>query len=426
MLKTPLITAIALGSAALAGTGHAQAADLTISCGAVGAELTLCEEGVRTWEEKTGHEVDIVSTPNSSTERLSLYQQILSANSSDIDVMQIDVVWPGLLANHLLDLREALGDEAGKGHFPAIVENNTVDGRLVAMPWFTDAGVLYYRKDLLEKYGFEAPATWAELTEIAREIKAAEREAGNERMHGFVFQGRAYEGLTVNALEWVASHGGGSVVEPDGEISINNPRAAAALDLAASWVGDIAPDGVLNYTEEEARGVFQGGNAVFMRNWPYAWSLAQSEGSEVRDKVGVTQLPAGGDGGESRNAAGLGGWNLAVSRYSENPELAVDLVAFLTGHDEQKRRAIEASYNPTLEALYQDEEVLEAVPFFGELYDTFVNAVARPSAVTGDAYGRVSNAFFSASHDVLSGSRSGEQAVADLERELSRVKRRNW
>lgn len=121
-----------------------------------------------------------------------------------------------------------------------------------------------------------------------------------------------------------------------------------------------------------------------------------------------------------------GGWNLAVSRYSENPELAADLVAFLTGHEEQKRRAIAGAYNPTLAALYEDEEVLEAVPFFGELYDTFVNAVARPSAVTGDAYGRVSNAFFSAAHDVLSGSRSGEQAVADLERELSRVKRRNW
>ncbi|MFB9145403.1 ABC transporter substrate-binding protein [Halomonas alkalicola] len=423
MLKTPLITALALGTATLATTGQAQAADLTISCGAVGAELTLCEEGVRAWEEATGHRVDIVSTPNSSTERLSLYQQILSANSRDIDVFQIDVIWPGLLANHLLDLREALGDEAGEGHFEAIVENNTVDGRLVAMPWFTDAGVLYYRADLLEQHGHEPPETWEQLTEIAREIQAAEREAGNSRMHGFVFQGRAYEGLTVNALEWVASHGGGSVVEPDGEISINNAQAAAALDLAASWVGEIAPSGVLNYTEEEARGVFQGGNAVFMRNWPYAWALSQSDGSEVRGKVGVTQLPAGGDG---TSAAGLGGWNLAVSRYSENPELAADLVAFLTGHEEQKRRAIAGAYNPTLAALYEDEEVLEAVPFFGELYDTFVNAVARPSAVTGDAYGRVSNAFFSAAHDVLSGSRSGEQAVADLERELSRVKRRNW
>lgn len=423
MLKTPLLAAIALGSATLAGTGQAQAADLTISCGAVGAELTLCQEGIRAWEAATGHSVDVVSTPNSSTERLSLYQQILSANSSDIDIFQIDVIWPGLLGSHLLDLREVLGETASEGHFPAIIDNNTVDGRLVAMPWFTDAGVLYYRADLLEKHGVEPPETWEQLTEIARDIQDAERAAGNERMHGFVFQGRAYEGLTVNALEWVASFGGGSLVERDGEISINNERAAAALDLAAGWVGEIAPSGVLNYTEEEARGVFQGGNAVFMRNWPYAWSLAQSDGSEVRGKVGVTQLPAG-DGGQS--AAGLGGWNLAVSRYSDNPELAAELVAFLTGFDEQKRRAIEGAYNPTLAALYEDAEVLEAVPFFGELYDTFVNAVARPSAVTGDAYGRVSNAFFSATHDVLSGSRSGEQAVADLERDLSRVKRRNW
>ncbi|MFC7367321.1 MULTISPECIES: ABC transporter substrate-binding protein [Vreelandella] len=423
MKRTLLTSAIALASIASA-VGSAQAAQLTISCGAVGAELTLCQEGIRAWEEKTGHSVDVVSTPNSSTERLSLYQQILSANSSDIDVMQIDVVWPGLLANHLLDLSEVLGEDAAAGHFETIVTNNTIDGRLVAMPWFTDAGVLYYREDLLEKYDHDVPTTWQELTEIAREIKEAERAEGNNRMQGFVFQGRAYEGLTVNALEWVASHGGGTIVDQDGEVTINNERAAEALDLAASWIGDISPEGVLNYTEEEARGVFQGGNAVFMRNWPYAWSLAQSDDSDVRDKVGVTQLPAGGEDGQS--AAGLGGWNLAVSRYSEHPELAADLVAFLTGEAEQKRRAIQASYNPTIDALYQDEEVLEAVPFFGTLYDTFTNAVARPSAPTGDAYGRVSNAFFSTSHDVLSGSKDGAQAVSDLEGELLRLKRRNW
>ena len=423
MKKTLLTSAIALASLASA-TGSAQAAELTISCGAVGAELTLCQEGVRAWEEKTGHSVDVVSTPNSSTERLSLYQQILSANSSDIDVMQIDVVWPGLLANHLLDLREVLGEDAAVGHFDTIVTNNTIDDRLVAMPWFTDAGVLYYREDLLEKHGHEVPTTWQEMTEIARDIQNAEREAGNDRMQGFVFQGRAYEGLTVNALEWVASFGGGTVVDNEGEVTINNERAAQALDLAASWIGDISPEGVLNYTEEEARGVFQGGNAVFMRNWPYAWSLAQSDDSDVRGKVGVVQLPAGGEEGQS--AAGLGGWNLAVSRYSEHPDIAADLVAYLTGEEEQKRRAIQASYNPTIDSLYQDQEVLDAVPFFGTLYDTFTNAVARPSAPTGDAYGRVSNAFFSTSHDVLSGTKDGAQAVADLEGELLRLKRRNW
>ncbi|WFM72092.1 ABC transporter substrate-binding protein [Halomonas sp. CKK8] len=422
MFKKTLISAIALAGAA-AGSSQAQAADLTISCGAVGAELTLCEEGVAQWEEQTGHEVDIVSTPNSSTERLSLYQQILSAQSSDIDVMQIDVVWPGLLANHLLDLGEALGEDVASGHFETIVANNTIDDRLVAMPWFTDAGVLYYRKDLLEAHGVEAPETWEELTEIATEIQAAEREAGNDRMWGYVFQGRAYEGLTCNALEWIASYGGGTIVDAEGEITIDNAQAAEALDLAASWIGNISPKGVLNYTEEEARGIFQSGNAVFMRNWPYAWSLAQSEDSNVRDKVGVVKLPSA-EGQES--AATLGGWNLAVSRYTENPELAADLVAFLTGEAEQKRRAIEGAYNPTLAALYEDEEVLAAVPFFGTLYDTFTNAVARPSAPTGDNYGRVSNSFFNAVHQVLSGDQSGAEAVSQVDSELSRIKRRRW
>ena len=194
--------------------------------------------------------------------------------------------------------------------------------------------------------------------------------------------------------------------------------------MAKGWVGTIAPEGVLAYKEEESRGVWQTGNAVFMRNWPYAWALAQSDDSDVRGKVGVVQLPAGGEEGQS--AAGLGGWNLAVSRYSEHPDIAADLVAYLTGEEEQKRRAIQASYNPTIDSLYQDQEVLDAVPFFGTLYDTFTNAVARPSAPTGDAYGRVSNAFFSTSHDVLSGTKDGAQAVADLEGELLRLKRRNW
>ncbi|APE30221.1 ABC transporter substrate-binding protein [Halomonas aestuarii] len=422
MLKKTLISAIALAGAA-ASASQAQAEELTISCGAVGAELALCEQGVEAWEEKTGHTVNIVSTPNSSTERLSLYQQILSARSSDIDVMQIDVVWPGLLANHLLDLNEALGKDAAGGHFETIVANNTVDDRLVAMPWFTDAGVLYYRKDLLEEHGVEAPETWEQMTKIATEIQAAEREAGNDGMWGYVFQGRAYEGLTCNALEWIASYGGGTIVDADGEITIDNARAAEALDLAASWIGNITPEGALNYTEEEARGVFQSGNAVFMRNWPYAWSLAQSEDSKVRDKVGVVKLPHGPEG---ESAATLGGWNLAVSKYTESPEVAADLVAFLTSEAEQRRRAIEGAYNPTLAALYEDEQVLEAVPFFGTLYDTFTNAVARPSAPTGDNYGRVSNSFFNAAHSVLSGDQTGAEAVSQLDSELSRIKRRRW
>ncbi|WP_404426015.1 ABC transporter substrate-binding protein [Thalassospira australica] len=422
LMKKLLATAGVLG-AAFAMAGSANAAKISISCGAVGQELALCQEGVDAWAKQTGNEVAVISTPNSTTERLALYQQILAAGSSDIDVFQIDVIWPGILGNHFIDLGEYMADEAKK-HFEAIVTNNTFDNRLVAMPWFTDAGVLYYRKDLLEKYGESVPETWEQLTKTAQKIQEGERKAGNDKMWGHVFQGRAYEGLTCNALEWVVSFNGGSVVEPDGDISINNDQAKKAIETASSWIGTISPEGVLGYAEEEARGVFQSGNSVFMRNWPYAWALANSADSPVKGKVGVAALPKGDEDG--RSAAALGGWQLSVSKYSENPELAADLVKFLTSYEEQKRRAINGSYNPTIADLYKDEEVLSANPFFGDLYETFTSAAPRPSTVTGSKYNQVSSEFWQAVHASLSGSQTVDQAISGLDRNLKRVKRSGW
>jgi len=419
-----LRSAVLLG--ALGGmAGVAQAATISVSCGAVGLEFELCKEAAEAWAAQNEHEVTLVSTPNSTTERLALYQQLLAAGATDIDVFQIDVIWPGILGNHFIDLAP-YSDGAEAEHFEAIVANNTVDGRLVAMPWYTDAGVLYYRTDLLEKHGFEPPETWQQLTETAEAIQAAEREAGHDQLWGFVFQGKAYEGLTCNALEWIVSHNGGTIVDESGQVTINNPQAVAAIDLAATWVKNITPEGVLNYAEEEARGLFQSGNAVFMRNWPYAWALAQGEDSTIKGKVGVVALPKGGEDG--RHAATLGGWQLAVSKYSENPEAAADLVMYLASAEVQKERAIRGSYNPTIASLYEDPDVLEANPFFGDLYQTFVNAVPRPSSATGGSYNQVSNEFWNAVHSVLSGSVDAATSLANLETALNRMSRggRRW
>jgi trehalose/maltose transport system substrate-binding protein len=420
-MRSWLNGAALLGAALGMHAGSVSAATISISCGAVGLELQLCQEGANAWAQATGNQVNVISTPNSSTERLALYQQILAANSSDIDVFQIDVIWPGILASHFIDLAEHIDQATIDQHFKTIIENNTVDGHLVAMPWFTDAGILYYRTDLLDKYGKQPPTTWQELTETAREIQEGERAAGNDKILGFVFQAKAYEGLTCDALEWIDSFGGGQIVAEDGSITVNNDKAAAALDLAATWIGDVAPEGVLNYAEEEARGVFQSGNAVFMRNWPYAWALGNAPDSPVAGKIGVDQLPMGGEGG--KHTGTLGGWQLAVSKYSQNAELAVDLVKHLTSPEEQKRRAIKGSFNPTIAALYQDEEILEATPFFGELYETFTNAVARPSRVTGTKYNQVSSEFFNAVHSVLSGETDAASSLAALERKLDRLSR---
>ena len=405
-------------------TATVEAANLTISCGAVGAELQLCKEGVEAWSKQTGNSVEVVSTPDSATERLSFYQQILSAHSADIDIIQIDVVWPGMLAQHLLDLRELLPAQATQGYFKAQLDNASVDGRLVTMPWFTDAGLLYYRKDLLDKYGKSVPQTWDELTVTARDIQKAERQAGNPNLWGYVFQGRAYEGLTCNALEWISGQPGGGLIDGNGNIVVNSPDARTALTLAKSWIGDISPRGVLNYTEEEGRGVFQSGNAVFMRNWPYIWALAQSPDSAVRGKVGIARLPTGSEAG--KHATTLGGWGLSVSRYSANPALAGQLVAYLSSPQEQKRRALIGAYNPVIESLYQDPELLAAMPYYGELLSILKDGVMRPAAITGARYPRVSNAFFDQVHGVLAGELPVEQALANLESQLKRVKRQSW
>jgi trehalose/maltose transport system substrate-binding protein len=409
-----LTVIVALSACEARTPGDDAGATLAISCGAVGQEFEICRRGVDRWSAATGHRVELVSTPNSATERLALYQQLLAAGAHDVDVLQVDVIWPAILAPHLLDLGPVAG-AAIDGHFPALVENNSVDGRLVALPWFTDAGVLYYRQDLLEKYDEAVPATWRELAATAARIQSAERAAGDTRMWGFVWQGRAYEGLTCNALEWVASHGGGTIVDADGRVTIDNPAAARALEGAAAWVGTISPPGVLNYAEEESRGVFQSGHAVFMRNWPYAWALVESDDSPVRGRVGVAPLPAGDAG---RPAATLGGWQLAVSKYSRYPALAADLAAFLTSEAEQKRRALAGAFQPTIVALYSDPQVTDANPFFARLAASFDAAVARPSAATGVHYNRVSNAFYGAVHDVLSGRRDAADALADLDERL--------
>lgn len=417
---SPLVAAALL---ALGGAGAAQAATLTISCGSVGQDFEFCKRHTEEWSKKTGHTVKLFTLPQSTTDLLGLYRQMFAAKSADVDIINVDVVWPGMIKDHLIDLKP-YSKGAEKEHFPSIVANNTADGRLIAMPWFTDAGLLYYRKDLLEKHGEKAPTTWEQLAATAKKIQDAERKAGNADMQGFVFQAKAYEGLTCDAVEWLTSYGGGNIVDANGKVTVNNPQAAKALTTAASWIGSIAPTGVLNYGEEDARGVFQNGNAVFMRNWPYAWSLGNGGDSKIKDKIGVAALPKGGDGG--KNAATLGGWQLAVSKYSKEPKLAAELVMFLTSKEIQKERAIKGSFNPTIPALYKDKDVLAATPFFGSLYDVFTSAVPRPSTATGLKYNEVSAAFWNATHDVLSGKEQADASLKKLEGKLNQIKRGKW
>ena len=365
------------------------------------------------WAKRTGNTLEYSIKP--AYAMLEQYQQYWAAKSGDVDVYAVADIWQAIAAPHAVDLKKYFRDDQTKEFFSRSIENNTIDGHLVSIPWFSEAGLLYYRTDLLEKYGYKAPPrTWEELTEMANRIQEGERAAGRPDFQGFVFGGKASESLTCNALEWIYSYGGGKIIDFDKKVTINNPNAIKALETAKRWVGTISPTAVTTSSDEDARNLWQVGNAAFMRNWAYAYSFGADSTSPISGKFDVTVLPKGGNNG--KNAACLGGWQLMVSAYSHAPDAAADLVRYLTSPEIQKKHAIDLGLLPTLPALYNDSEVLQKNAWFMNVLDILTNAVARPSTVTGADYSQVSTALFQNVNKVLSGDESAKDAVSQIER----------
>ncbi|NJN68462.1 MAG: ABC transporter substrate-binding protein [Chloroflexaceae bacterium] len=361
--------------------------------------------------EETGIHVNFVPKSDDTTEDYAVYDVLFAAKSPDIDVLALDIIWPASFADHLVNLRPALDAEAAQ-HFPGIIENNTIAGSLVAMPQFGDFGMLYYRTDLLAAYGFGGPpATWDELELMARTIQEGERAAGNANFVGLVFQGAAYEGGTCNALEWIASHGG-SIIE-EGVVTLNNEATLRAMERARGWVGTIAPETVVSFREEDARELFQRGDAAFMRNWPYAYAMGNAANSPIRERFDVAPLP---HDGSHPGVGTVGGWQLAVSAYSPNPEAAIAFVRYLTSAEVQKWRAIEGGYVPTIRSVSEDPQVIAALPFLERLQG--VVRIARPSRETGTQYNEASAVIFQGTNSILRGAEPSQTLAtmsADLE-----------
>jgi len=382
-------------------------------------QLEMRPDAFSKFTQETGILVEYIPGPESSTERLGLYQRTLGRQSTTPDVYLIDAVWPAILAEDLVDLRPWIGGYADQ-QLSQDVRNDTVDGKLVAMPSSIERGVLYYRTDLLSKYGYKHPPnTWDELEHMAARIQAGERRAGNRNFWGFVWQGDAYEGLTCNALEWQASQGGGRIIEPDGTISVNNPGTIAALERARHWIGTISPPSVIAYKEEDSRNAFESGNAAFRRDWVWTVDPTHLVGdSPIKGRFSVAPLPGGATG----RVSVIGGWALSVSKYSRHPHEASLLVHYLTSDEGRARVWKENQSLPAQKAFYAYSGFSAAHPELAVLKDTFVNeAVARPSTVTGAKYAEVSRAYFSAVHSVLEGKETSAKAIGDLDVELQRI-----
>jgi trehalose/maltose transport system substrate-binding protein len=364
----------------------------------------------------TGIKVKVVPHPTASDASYSQLARAFATHSSSFDVAMIDVVWPGAFAPYLVDLKPKLGAQS-KIHAAGIVKNDTVKGKLVAMPWFGDFGMLYYRTDLLKKYGYsKPPTTWTQLFAMAKKIQDGEH-ASNPNFYGFVFQGNAYEGLTCNSLEWLASSGAGTFID-NGKVTINNPKATAVLDLFRSQIGQTTPRGVTSYQETESHTAFIDGDAAFMRNWPYAFSLAQAADSKVKGKFAVAPLPHGAGG---HSVATVGGWQLAVSKFSKHPDAAIEFVRYMTSKPVEKFDTITNSNVPTIPSLVKDPAVRKAAPYLNPATAN-VPRVVRPSSILGVHYNEGSKDIYQGVSRILNGA-SASSVLPGLQSQLQALLR---
>jgi multiple sugar transport system substrate-binding protein len=338
------------------------------------------------------------------------------AGGGEIDVISGDVIWPAQFAAQgwILDLSDRFPESERQKFLPAAIEANTWEGAIYGVPWFSDAGMLYYREDLLQQSGIsQPPQTWEELKQMAEQVK---QQTGTR--YGFVFQGANYEGGVVDGLEYIWTHGGD--VLDGNNVVIDSPESAAGLATERSMVTDgVTPQAVVNYTETESHTTFLNGDAVFMRNWPYVYGLAADpEQSKIKpEQIGVAPIPAG-EGGQS--FSGLGGWNLFINAASQDKvDAAWTLIQYLSATEQVKQRALQGGPGiPTYKSLYDDQEILNNVPVVALAKEAAQNAKPRP---VSPYYSDMSLEMAEQFNASLKGDVSPEQAVKTLQGQLQQI-----
>ena len=322
-----------------------------------------------------GVRVKSESLPWSSDDQHQFYAINLEGGSPGFDVMMLDVIWVPEFARAgwLLDLTPFLDAKELAPFFPSAAAAATSGGRTWALPWNMNAGLLYYRTDLLTKYGLRPPETWDELVTQVRRIRTGESDP---KLEGYVWQGKQYEGLMCNVLEAFWAHGT-TVLGSDGRLFPDVERAASALAFLRGLIETgVSPAWVTAADEELSRRAFGDGHAIFLRNWPYVLDLVEAEGSAVRGKVGITPLPR--QAADGSGAGSTGGSHLGISRRSQHPELAVALVRFLTSARAQKAMMSMAALYPTREALYRDAELVTGNPALPRIHALMLAGRPRP------------------------------------------------
>ncbi|MCW2920530.1 MAG: transporter substrate-binding protein [Thermoleophilia bacterium] len=350
-------------------------------------------------DENPGANATLVELPESADEQRTQLVQRLKAKSKECDVLALDVVWTAEFAAQgwLADASDIVADREDE-FIASTLDTVRYDGKEWAVPFNSNAGFLYYRTDQVD----EVPATWQDAY--------AQGKAGD----GLVYQGSRYEGLTVHFLELLYARGGDVLNEDGTKSTADSDETREVLQFMVDGIKDgSVPRSVLTMKEEEARRAFENGSATFMRNWPYAYTLGQ-EAPAIKGKFDVTAFPKF-EGGES--ASVLGGYNLAVSEYSDNPSGAAAAINFLTG-EEQQITYMKAATPSVLTSVYSDASVEKALPFAANLLSAIEQGRSRP---VSPVYPQISEAISTNVYEALSGDASVDEAVTKMQSDIEKA-----
>jgi multiple sugar transport system substrate-binding protein len=367
---------------------------------------------IRPWN--TAHpdqRVTLVLLPEAANGQLAQLTANLQAGSPEYDVIDMDVVWTAQFASAgwIIPLE---ADMFPLGGFlrPA-VDTAMYDGHLWAVPYYSNADLLYYRKDILAKAGKQPPTTWAQLADLAKTV------APRYGMQGYAGQLAPYEGLTVNFADAVQSAGGSILSPGGGSVTVQSPQAETGLDflvggLREGWITKSS----LTYEEESSAADFEAGKLLFLNNWPFIYSQASQPGpgNTVVGKFGVAPLP----GEDGPGSSSLGGANLAVSAYSRHQRTALAFIQYLTSLPEEKQLLIDSGFPPVWTSLYSDPAMVTRFPYLPVVKQAILAARPRPSITN---YGQASLAISSAVYQALTFRKTPQQALAEMATQLTQI-----
>ncbi len=415
--RTFLERAMALGlSATAAGTLLEACGGSTPSTGSQTTSIVWQTENdssgaytaiVDTYNKTNKDNVHVIwhNGPSDTSTLITLYDNTLRARSGSFDVYNIDVVWPAQFSANgwALDLSSRWSASDRANYLQGPVKSCTYNGAVVAAPMRTDLGILYYRTDIIQT----PPQTFDQLTSMAK-------SSLSKTKIGYAWQGIQGEAVVCDFVEVLSGYGG-SVLDPNNSKSvvINSPEGVAALTEMVSWVGTISPIAITTYAEEACRQAFQNGDATFMRNWPYAYSLGNASDSKIAGKFDITSIPYGGSGTVGHSC--VGGWNMAINAFTKNADAAWSFMKYALGADAQKVLAIKGSFTPALSSVYNDADVQAKQPLFTKLAPILKNSLPRP---VSPVYTDLSNIIQVNVHRALTKQASPTAALSALQSQL--------